>query len=509
MNELVSNPLTQGLNPAQAQAVVHKGAPLLVLAGAGSGKTKVLTHRIAYLISQGIDAGNILAVTFTNKAAKEMRERISKLVGEDELRYAWIGTFHSICARVLRQEIEKLNILSAEGSLKSWTRNFVIFDETDTVNLVKDAIKSLDLDPKIYNPKTIRYKFSELKNFGKSSRDYAEQILNYREEKIAQIFAKYEDLMHKNNALDFDDLLIFTVKLFQQNPEILDYYHNRFKHILVDEYQDTNQSQYELVRLITEGCLKEKRKEFISEFQNENYNPENFMYQIANGIRSITVVGDVDQSIYSWRGADFKIIIGFQTDYPNADLIKLENNYRSTANILAVADAIIANNSERIEKSLVPTKGTGEKVRVFEAQDELEEAQFITAEIQRLVAGGFQLNKFAVLYRTNVQSRAIEEALLRRNIPYVIVGGFRFYDRKEIKDIISYLKIIYNPSDSQSIKRVINEPRRGIGATTISKLEEYSSKQGYSLYRTLIEAEETDAVSAGTLKKNKRFCRFD
>ena len=505
MNELVSNPLTQGLNPAQAQAVVHKGAPLLVLAGAGSGKTKVLTHRIAYLISQGIDAGNILAVTFTNKAAKEMRERISKLVGEDELRYAWIGTFHSICARVLRQEIEKLNILSAEGSLKSWTRNFVIFDETDTVNLVKDAIKSLDLDPKIYNPKTIRYKFSELKNFGKSSRDYAEQILNYREEKIAQIFAKYEDLMHKNNALDFDDLLIFTVKLFQQNPEILDYYHNRFKHILVDEYQDTNQSQYELVRLITEGCLKEKRKEFISEFQNENYNPENFMYQIANGIRSITVVGDVDQSIYSWRGADFKIIIGFQTDYPNADLIKLENNYRSTANILAVADAIIANNSERIEKSLVPTKGTGEKVRVFEAQDELEEAQFITAEIQRLVASGFQLNKFAVLYRTNVQSRAIEEALLRRNIPYVIVGGFRFYDRKEIKDIISYLKIIYNPSDSQSIKRVINEPRRGIGATTISKLEEYSSKQGYSLYRTLIEAEETDAVSAGTLKKIKDF----
>jgi DNA helicase-2/ATP-dependent DNA helicase PcrA len=497
--------LTKGLNPAQSQAVTHIGSPLLVLAGAGSGKTKVLTHRIAYLIAKGIDSANILAVTFTNKAAKEMKERITKLVGDEDLRYAWIGTFHSICARVLRQEIEKLNLISADETSRTWTRNFVIFDETDTINIVKDAIKTLDLDPKIYNPKTIRYKFSELKNFGKSSKDYTGQVLNYREEKIAQIFAKYEELMHKNNALDFDDLLIFTVKLFQQNPDVLDYYHNRFRHILVDEYQDTNQAQYELVRLITEGCLKDKRKELIQDFQSGNYLPSNFMAEISTGTRSITVVGDVDQSIYSWRGADFKIIIGFQSDYPNADLIKLENNYRSTANILAVADAIIANNSERIEKSLVPTKELGQKIRVFEAQDELEEAQFITAEIQRLVASGFQLNNFAVLYRTNVQSRAIEEGLLRRNIPYVIVGGFRFYDRKEIKDIISYLKVIYNPADSQSIKRIINEPRRGIGATTISKFEDYSSAHGFTLYRTLIEAGDTDAISSGTLKKIKDF----
>lgn len=494
-----------GLNQAQEEAVIHRGAPLLVLAGAGSGKTKVLTHRIAFLVAQGVSSGSILAVTFTNKAAKEMRERVTKLVGEEELKYSWVGTFHSICARILRQDIEKLSLIAADGTKRQWTKNFVIFDETDSVNIVKEAIKSMDLDTKIYNPKTIRYRFSELKNLGKSAKDFNEQVFNYREEKIAQIFAKYEELMNRNNALDFDDLLIFTVLLFQQNPEVLAYYHNRFKHVLVDEYQDTNQAQYELVRLIAEGCIKTQRKELIEAYQQGSARMDNFMSEIAAGDRTLTVVGDVDQSIYSWRGADFKIIIGFQTDYPNADLIKLENNYRSTANILAVADAIIANNSERIEKSLLPTKEQGEKIRVFEAQDELEEAQYITAEIQRLVSTGMRLNDFAVLYRTNVQSRAIEEALLRRNIPYVIVGGFRFYDRKEIKDIISYLKVIHNPSDSQSIKRIINEPRRGIGATTISKLEEFAAARGYSLYRTLIEIEECDAISTSAAKKIKEF----
>ncbi len=436
--------ILKGLNSSQSQAVVHSGSPLLVLAGAGSGKTKVLTHRIAHMFASGVHSGSVLAVTFTNKAAKEMRARIEKLVGAEQAKYAWVGTFHSICARVLRQDIEKLSVTAPDGTKRRWTKNFNIFDETDTVNIVKECIKSLDLDPKIYNPKTIRYRISECKNLKKLARDFAQGAINYREEKVASIYEKYEELMCRNNALDFDDLLIHTVLLLQQNDDVRNYYHERFKHVLVDEYQDTNHVQYELVRLIVEGCAKEKREE------------ANFLNQISAGTRSITVVGDVDQSIYSWRGADFKIMIGFQSDYPQATLIKLEENYRSAANILKVADQIIANNSERIEKSFLATKPEGEKIRVFEAQDELEEAQYITAEIQRLVAQGTAPNDIAILYRTNVQSRALEEGLLRRNIPYVIVGGFRFYDRKEIKDIICYLKVLHNPADGQSVKRIIN-----------------------------------------------------
>lgn len=483
-----------GLNPEQKSAVTEFGAPLLILAGAGSGKTKVLTHRIANMILKGIPASNILAVTFTNKAAKEMKARVEKLVGEEEIKYAWLGTFHAICARILRTEIEKLSILDPSGKSRSWTKNFVIFDETDSVNTVKEAIKALDLDPKIYAPKTIKYRISNAKNEGKSAHNFSSESFNYREEKISEIFAKYEELMARNNALDFDDLLLFTVKLLQDNENTRAYYHKRFRHILVDEYQDTNHTQYELVRLLAEGCLKSQRKNL------EIYKPSTHWNE-----RTLTVVGDVDQSIYSWRGADFKIIIGFQEDYPEAKLIKLQNNYRSTGNILNVANAIIENNSERIEKTLLATKEKGEKITVFEAEDELEESQYISAEIQRRVAAGQSINNFAVLYRTNVQSRVIEEALLRRNIPYVIVGGFRFYDRKEIKDIISYLKVIYNPSDGQSLKRIINEPRRSIGATTVSKVEDYASRQGYSLYRTMLEIDELESISASAKKKIKDF----
>lgn len=303
--------------------------------------------------------------------------------------------------------------------------------------------------------------------------------------------------MAKNNALDFDDLLLFTVHLLTQDEESRKYYHSRFKHILVDEYQDTNHTQYEMIRLLAEGCLKQERKNL------EHYNPELLW---NSGTKSLTVVGDVDQSIYSWRGADFKIIIGFQNDYPNADLIKLEENYRSTGNILAVANKIIENNSERIEKNLQATKIDGEKISVFEAQDELEEAQYISAEIQRRVASGTnRLKDFAILYRTNVQSRVLEEALLRRNLSYVIVGGFRFYDRKEIKDMISYLKVLYNPADSQSLKRIINEPRRSIGATTITKIEEHADQYGYSLYRALLEVDEVAGLSDSVKKKVKDF----
>lgn len=485
----INDSILAGLNPAQKAAVTQFGAPLLVLAGAGSGKTKVLTHRIANMIAHNANPGSVLAVTFTNKAAKEMKERLAKLVGEENIKYSWIGTFHSVCARILRMDIDKIRIKAADGSIRTWNKNFVIFDETDTVNTVKEAIKSLDLDPKVYIPKTIRYRISSAKNEGKSSYNFAEGALNFREEKIGDIFAKYEELMARNNALDFDDLLLFTVKLLSDDAQARQYYHNRFKNILVDEYQDTNHTQYELIRLLAEGCLP-KEREGLSINWSE---------------RSLTVVGDVDQSIYSWRGADFKIIINFQEDFSNAEIVKLEHNYRSTGNILAVADQIIANNTERIEKSLKATKHEGDKITVFESQDEVEESHYVVSEIQRLVSKGHSIKDFAVLYRTNVQSRAIEEALLRRNIPYVIVGGFRFYDRKEVKDILAYLKVIYNPSDAQSIKRVINEPRRGIGATTMAKVEAYADEHGYSLYRTMLEINDLDSLSDAIKKKIKDF----
>lgn len=476
----IQSKILETLNPAQKEAVIHMGSPLLVLAGAGSGKTKVLTHRIAFMLASGIHSGNLLAVTFTNKAAKEMKERIINIVGFDAIKFAWIGTFHSVCARILRQDIDKLMLPMSDGTRKVWSKNFTIFDETDSVNIVKEAIKLLDLDPKIYNPKLIKHKISEAKNFSKLAKDYHEKVINYREEKTASIFSKYEELMLRNNALDFDDLLLFTVKLLETNEEVRQYYSSRFKHLLVDEYQDTNHTQYKLIQLLSQG-------------------------HDASQDTSLTVVGDVDQSIYSWRGADYKIIINFQNDYKNSKLIKLEANYRSSANILAVADKIIANNTERIDKSLIPTKSQGDKITVFEAQDELEEAQYIAAEIQRMVAKGKTLRDFAILYRTNVQSRALEEALLRRNIPYVIVGGFRFYDRKEIKDMISYLKVIYNPSDSQSLKRIVNEPRRGIGATTIAKIEEYGAAHSYSLYRSMIEIEEVPDLGSAAAAKIKSF----
>lgn len=478
----IKNNILDGLNPAQVEAVCQSGKPLLVLAGAGSGKTRVLTHRIAYMVEERhINPAEILAVTFTNKAAKEMKERLGKLIGEDKIKNLWVGTFHSVCARILRMDIDKIHL--GDTQQKTLTKNFVIFDETDSTNVVKEAIKILDLDPKIYVPKSIRARISGAKNEGKTAKEFiaTNQVHNYREEKIGLIFDKYEELMIRNNALDFDDLLLYTVRLMQYSAEVRSYYSGRFKNVLVDEYQDTNHTQYELVRLFSEGCLKSERKNMDHESYWQN--------------RTLTVVGDVDQSIYSWRGADYKIIISFQNDFPKSDLVKLEHNYRSTGNILAVADTIIANNEERIDKNLLPTKGDGDKITVFEAQDELEEAYYIASEIQRKVGEGKRLKDFAILYRTNVQSRAIEEALLKRNIPYTIVGGFRFYDRKEVKDIIAYLKLLHNPSDGQSLKRVINEPRRGIGATSVSKVEEFAAEHGFSLYRTIMEIDDLPNLS--------------
>lgn len=492
----IKNSILDGLNSEQINAVTQKGKPLLVLAGAGSGKTRVLTHRIAHMIENGCNPASILAVTFTNKAAKEMKSRLAKLIGEDKVKNLWIGTFHSVCARILRMDIDKIRIGETEQQV--WTRNFVIFDETDSVNVVKEAIKALDLDPKIYTPKSIKARISGAKNEGKTAKEFCENVLanNYREEKIGTIFVKYEELMLRNNALDFDDLLLHTVTLMQSSPDAREYYSRRFQHVLVDEYQDTNHTQYELVRLFAEGCLKHERKDKFALDADYDAFWQN---------RTLTVVGDVDQSIYSWRGADFRIIVNFQNDFRKSDIVKLEHNYRSTSNILAVADAIIANNEERLEKNLIATRGEGDKITVFEAQDEIEEAQYITEEIQRQISEGRSLKHIAILYRTNVQSRALEEALLKRNFPYTIVGGFRFYDRKEIKDIIAYLKLIYNPSDGQSLKRVINEPRRGIGATTVSKVEDYAEQNGYSLYRTMMEIEEVPGLTPSTQNKLKVF----
>ncbi len=497
-----SNPsILAGLNSAQLEAVSFFGAPLLVLAGAGSGKTKVLTHRLAHIIDLGASPDSILSVTFTNKAAQEMRERIAHLVGEASIKNAWVGTFHAICARLLRSEIERLKVTAPNGQIRTWTRNFVIFDETDTVNVVKEAIKILDLDPKLYNPKTVRYRISSAKNEGRSSTKFTEGALNYREEKVADIFAKYEELMARNNALDFDDLLLYSVQLLKDNIDIREYYSRRFQHILVDEYQDTNRTQYDLIRMLSTG------KTFSHCEEGEAIQMDRHA-ATRLAMTSLTVVGDVDQSIYSWRGADFKIILDFQKDYPNAKVVKLEQNYRSSGNILAVADQIIANNKERIPKNLVATKAAGDKITVFEAQDELEEAQYIVSEIQRRIASGARLSEFAVLYRTNVQSRVLEEALLRKNMPYVIVGGFKFYERKEIKDIVSYLKVIHNPSDGQSLKRIINEPRRGIGATTVTKIEEYGAQHGYSLYRCMLEIDDVPDLGDSASKKIRDFTQL-
>lgn len=477
-NKLLSNNnITSSLNENQILAISHCSGPLLVIAGAGSGKTMVLINRIAHLVSNGFMPENILAVTFTNKAANEMKERLYQLLPKKEIDLIWIGTFHNVCARILRNDINKLTLATGE----KWTNNFVIYDESDSTNLVKEAILALDLDNKVYIPKNIRAQISSLKSCGYDAKLFGDIAKNHREIKIAEIFALYQKELSKNNALDFDDLLLYSVKLLEQNEKVRNYYHKRFKHVLVDEFQDTNLIQYELVRLISGGQTHNERL---------NLDRANLWNE-----RGITVVGDVDQSIYSWRGADFRIILGFQNDFPENTLIKLEKNYRSTETILNIADSIIKNNKERIEKVLLPTKEKGDKAIVFEAEDEIEEAHYIVKETLRLLKQGYKYSDTGVLYRTNAQSRVIEEALIKKNIPYQIVGGFRFYERKEIKDIIAYLKVLYNPSDAVSLKRIINIPKRGLGATTLIKIEEYASKSNYSLYKTLLEIVDVPDIS--------------
>lgn len=467
--------LLENLNKEQAEAVQTTKGPLLILAGAGSGKTKVLTTRIAYMIKQGVKPRNILAVTFTNKAAKEMKERIGKILGEDTVKYMWVGTFHGICGRILRENIDKYN--TATG--KKLDKNFTIYDDSDTNQIITGAIKKLNLDDKVYQTKLVKSVISNAKNKMQDATTFATYARDFKSQKIASIYEEYEKALNNNNAIDFDDMLMLTVKLLQQSPEVRQQYYDRFQHIMVDEYQDTNLAQYNLVNMLYTNLSKEVPDE-----------------------RSLCVVGDVDQSIYSWRGADFTIIMNFQKDYPKTKLIKLEQNYRSTGNILEAANAVIENNNERVEKVLRSNKGTGEKLSYYIADDEADEANYIVANIKRTAGGNY--NQFAILYRTNNQSRALEEACMATGVPYRIYGGTKFYDRAEVKNVICYLKLINNTDDSQSLRRIINVPKRGLGDTTLKNLSDFAASKDISLFEAIKICEESD-IPAKTQSKLKDF----
>ena len=467
-------PFLQGLNEQQNEAVIEKNGSILVLAGAGSGKTKVLTSRIANLVKSGVSPNDVLAVTFTNKAAKEMQARLSNYLGEDVVKRMWVGTFHNICGRILRRDLE--NYKTKDG--RKWDNNYVIYDDTDTKTIIKNALKKLNIDEKSFEIKAVRAAISNAKNKMQDAYAYATLARDYYTQKISEIYYEYERQLALNNALDFDDMLMLAVNLLKENEEVRKKYAIRFQHILVDEFQDTNKAQYDLI---------------------------NYLYP-SDGSKdktgSLCAVGDVDQSIYSWRGADFKIILNFQKDYENTKLIKLEQNYRSTGTILEAANEVIKNNEERLDKNLYSNKGTGEKISLYEAQDDFGESRYIAKKIENL-----RINKddIAILYRTNSQSRSIEEALMSYSIPYRIVGGLKFYDRKEIKDIIAYLKLIYNHNDSQALKRIINEPKRGLGDTTIQKLATWADEREISIYEALKHLDEIEDINAGTKAKLQNF----
>lgn len=464
--------ILENLNREQKEAVQTVTGPLLILAGAGSGKTKVLTTRIAYMIKNGVKPQNILAVTFTNKAAKEMKARLGSMIGESIVKYMWVGTFHGICGRILRENIDRYSFPSG----KKLDKNFTIYDDNDTNAVIKQAVKKLNLDDKIYQPKLVKSVISNAKNKMQDAYTFATFARDFKSQKIAQIYEEYENTLNNNNAIDFDDMLMLTVKLLDHNTEIRTEYYERFKHIMVDEYQDTNLAQYNLVNMLYTNKLAKIPAE-----------------------RSLCVVGDVDQSIYSWRGADYTIIMNFQKDFKNTKLIKLEQNYRSTANILNVANAIIENNTERVDKVLYSNKGEGELIDYFEAQDESDEANFIVSKIKQNSGGNY--NQYAILYRTNSQSRSIEEACMAAGVPYRIYGGLKFYDRKEIKDIIAYLKLIYNTDDSQSFRRIVNVPKRSIGDTTIKRLQDFADKEDISLFAAAQRIQEDNEIPPRTRSK--------
>ncbi len=472
--------ILDNLNKEQQEAVKTIHGPLLVLAGAGSGKTKLLTSRIAYLIKEcNVRPRNILAVTFTNKAAKEMKNRLGSILGEEVVKYMWVGTFHGICGRILRENIENYSFQSG----KKLDKNFTIYDEGDSNAVIKQVIKKLDFDDKIYQPKLIKSIISNAKNKMQDAYTFATFARDFKSQKIAAIYEEYENSLNNNNAIDFDDMLMLTVKLLEQCKDVRQLYYDRFQHILVDEFQDTNMAQYKLINMLY----------------------TNLDAKIP-GERSLCVVGDVDQSIYSWRGADYTIILNFQKDFKKTKLIKLEQNYRSTANILNVANAIIENNTERVDKVLYSQRGDGELIDYFEAQDEADEANFIASKIKQDSGGDY--NRYAILYRTNSQSRALEEACMAAGIPYKIYGGLKFYDRKEIKDIIAYLKLIYNPDDSQSFRRIVNVPKRSIGDTTVKNLATFADNEDISLFAACQRIEEAIEIPPRTRAKLRDFSQL-
>ena len=511
-----------GLNDPQRQAVDHHEGPLLVVAGAGSGKTRALTHRIAHLIGEhGADASQILAVTFTNKAAREMKERLELLLAQrlaqsqfgqpwstlppveqrqlrsriyrEVTKELWIGTFHALFARMLRYDIDKFK--DKEGL--TWTKQFSIYDEADAQSLVKEiVIQELQLDPKRFEPKKVRWAISNAKNQGWLPDQLEANAEGQRGKLTADVYRRYRKALAANNALDFDDLLLMPVQLLQQHEQVRNYWHLRFRHVLVDEYQDTNRTQYDLIKLLV----------------TDGKDPQNFDDWAG---RSVFVVGDADQSIYSFRAADFTILMGFQDDFGDQasdevtrTMVKLEDNYRSTATILEAANALIANNSERIEKVLRPTRGQGELISLTRCDDEIAEAEVVVHRFRTLEAANPELSwgDMAVLYRTNAQSRAMEESLVRWGIPYLVVGGLRFYDRREIKDLLAYLRLLINPADTVSLLRVINVPKRGIGKTTIQRLTDAANQLGIPLWDVVSDPEAVRSLGGRSAKGLLQFC---
>lgn len=456
--------LIEGLNDKQKEAVLATEGPCLVIAGAGSGKTKVLTHKIAYLLSEkNVKPWNILSITFTNKAANEMKQRVEKLVGEAS-QEMWLGTFHSICVRILRRFIDRIG----------FDTTFLIFDSTDQRTLVKECIKSIGLDDKLFTDRSVLSEISNGKNDMLEPKAYQVKYNgDFRKEKIGEVYELYQKKLKENNALDFDDIINYTIKILTENPDVLEYYTEKFKYVLVDEYQDTNKAQFMLVSIL------------------------------ASKYGNITVVGDNDQGIYSFRGADITNILNFEKDFPGSKIVKLEQNYRCTGNILKAANAVIKNNENKYDKKLWTENEEGKLPCIYKAEDEYDEASYIVKQINMLKMEEYlKLSDFVILYRMNSQSRAIEDIFRRENIPYKIIGGLKFYERKEIKDIIAYLRLIFNTSDNLSLKRIINEPKRGIGKTSLDNIQDISDKTGKSMYEIIKYAEqyELNRVKANSMQ---------
>lgn len=453
---------TYGLNPQQAEAVINTEGPMLIMAGAGSGKTKVLTCRVANLLQKGVRPYRILAITFTNKAAAEMRERVNNMSGP-AAKDVWLFTFHAFCARFLRMEIDKL---------PGYGGNFAIYDTADSQNLIKQILKEMNLDDKRFQPSGILSRISNAKNALQDAAAFARQAGDFYEQKVADIYSRYEQKLQLNNALDFDDLLMLSIKLLKENKEVREKYQDRFDYLLVDEYQDTNHAQYLLTKFL------------------------------AAKHRNICVVGDADQSIYGWRGADIQNILDFEKDYPDAKVIKLEQNYRSTQIILDAANAVIENNTGRKPKNLWTENKSGADIIYFQAVDERDEARFVIEQLQNLQrTENKKLGDMAILYRTNTQSRIFEEMLIKSGISYNMVGGLKFYERKEIKDIIAYLRVIFNPADSLSLLRIINVPKRGIGDASLAKIQAYAAANNVSLFEAVSNAAAIDGLSSRFVSK--------